>query len=216
MLTTSLRARARGISLALLASIGVGTLTVPLAACSSTADSVTVDTTSVQRTIAVVAYGINALATVPGLSDKIDADKKQAFLDAVSRIDTAAANIQSTTNGSVTLTLGTNWASDLIDDVQIILQIVTPIVTQYFPTVSPYLTAVSQLLPILKTFVPASAAGAPLLVVPHGGHLNVTNGATLTVGYPPVPTLATAPFRAGVASDDVNQLFRKIYLGPQG
>ena len=88
-------------------------------------------------------------------ADLTKADKA-TYDAAVKKIEAMASTHSSNTSGSLTLALGTNWASGLLNDLQTLIDVATPIVAQYAPDVKTYLTTVSELIPLIEAFLPTS------------------------------------------------------------
>lgn len=132
------------------------TSTLTLTACKSDGSSITVDTNKARQIVAAAAFAAKEIESLPVISQHLSAADEADFKKALLNIQ-SMATMAASQSSSVTLSLGTNWMQDLISDIQILTKIALPIVQQFAPSAVIYVQTVSNLIPLLDTFLPVSA-----------------------------------------------------------
>lgn len=182
----------------LLAAVFLFSTSVAVTGCTKNADgSITVNTTTAAKLITAAAYAGNKIEALPAISEHLTQADRDKYDAAVKKIQAMASTVSSNTGGSLTLALGTNWASDLLNDLQTLIDVATPIVAVYAPEVKTYLTTVSELIPLIEAFLPTSDPR-------HIDALPISSGSPLL--------LRTADLHYGVV--DQSSVLAKIYAGP--
>lgn len=190
---------ARRISVAILATVFIAASTLSVSGCAKNADgSITINTTTASKLITAAAFAGTKIEALPAVSTHLTAADKTKYDAAVKKIEAMASTVAANTSGSLTLALGTNWASDLLNDLQTLIDVATPIVAMYAPEVKSYLTTVSELIPLIEAFLPTSDPR-------HIDAQPVTqNGQLLSLR-------AVSPVYGAV---DQNSVLSRIYAGP--
>ncbi|QEH97262.1 hypothetical protein [Gluconobacter thailandicus] len=137
-------------------------LLVTTAACTTTGSTTTFDTSALNKDATAIAYAVQVIETMPGVVDHLSAEDKTKFDGLVAQIKSVTASIEASSDGSITVNTGKDWAKSLGTDLNTLLTIAGPVVQSYYPSASAYLSTVQSLIPLVEML--AGLTGAPYAV----------------------------------------------------
>ena len=127
-------------------------------ACTTTGSTTTFNTAALNKDATAIAYAVQVIETMPGVVDHLSAEDKAKFDNLVSQIKSVTASIEASSDGSVTVNTGKDWAKSLGTDLNTLLTIAAPIVSVYYPSASTYLSTVQAMIPLVEALAGVTAA----------------------------------------------------------
>ncbi|MFT8354620.1 MAG: hypothetical protein ABF617_08440 [Gluconobacter japonicus] len=127
-------------------------------ACTTTGNTTTFNTAALNKDAAAIAYAAQVIETMPGVADHLSAADKAKFDNVIAQIKSVTASIEASSDGSVTVNTGKDWAKSLGADLNTLLTIAAPIVAIYYPSASTYLSTVQAMIPLVETLAGVTAA----------------------------------------------------------
>ncbi|GAD09117.1 hypothetical protein GFGA_1d1233 [Gluconobacter frateurii NBRC 103465] len=127
-------------------------------ACTTTGSTTTFNTAALNKDATAIAYAVQVIETMPGVVDHLSAEDKAKFDNLVSQIKSVTASIEASSDGSITVNTGKDWAKSLGTDLNTLLTIAAPIVSVYYPSASTYLSTVQAMIPLVEALAGVTAA----------------------------------------------------------
>lgn len=127
-------------------------------ACTTTGSTTTFDTSALNKDATAIAYAVQVIETMPGVVDHLSADDKAKFDNLIAQIKSVTASIEASSDGSITVDTGKDWAKSLGTDLNTLLTIASPIVAIYYPSASTYLSTVQAMIPLVEALAGVTAA----------------------------------------------------------
>lgn len=127
-------------------------------ACTTTGSTTTFNTAALNKDATAIAYAVQVIETMPGVVDHLSADDKAKFDNLVAQIKSVTASIEASSDGSITVDTGKDWAKSLGTDLNTLLTIAAPIVSVYYPSASTYLSTVQAMIPLVEALAGVTAA----------------------------------------------------------
>jgi len=129
-----------------------------LTACTTTGSTTTFNTAALNKDATAIAYAVQVIETMPGVVDHLSAEDKTKFDNLVSQIKSVTASIEASSDGSIAVNTGKDWAKSLGTDLNTLLTIASPIVSVYYPSASTYLSTVQAMIPFIEALAGVTAA----------------------------------------------------------
>jgi len=127
-------------------------------ACTTTGSTTTFNTAALNKDATAIAYAVQVIETMPGVVDHLSDADKAKFDNLVAQIKSVTASIEASSDGSITVNTGKDWAKSLGIDLNTLLTIASPIVSVYYPSASTYLSTVQAMIPLVETLSGVTAA----------------------------------------------------------
>lgn len=128
------------------------------AACTTTGSTTTFNTAALNKDATAIAYAVQVIETMPGVVDHLSADDKAKFDNLVAQIKSVTASIEASSDGSITVNTGKDWAKSLGTDLNTLLTIAIPIVQVYYPSAVTYMQTVQAMIPLVEALAGVTAA----------------------------------------------------------
>lgn len=142
-------------------SLGIVMLT-STAACSSTENTTTFNTAALNKDATAIAYAVQVIETMPGVVEHLSAEDRAKFDSLVDQIKSVTASIEASSDGSITVNTGKDWAKSLGTDLNTLLTIAAPIVKVYYPSAATYMQTVQAMIPLVEML--AGVTSAPYMI----------------------------------------------------
>lgn len=127
-------------------------------ACTTTGSTTTFNTAALNKDATAIAYAVQVIETMPGVVDHLSAEDKAKFDNLVAQIKSVTASVEASSDGSITVNTGKDWAKSLGTDLNTLLTIAAPIVSVYYPSASTYLSTVQAMIPLVEALAGVTAA----------------------------------------------------------
>ena len=127
------------------------------AACTTTANMASFNTTALNNDATAIAYAVQAIEGIPELESHLSASDKAKFDNLVAQIRSVTAQVAANSNGSITVATGKDWAKSLGTDLETLLAIATPIVKVYSPSAATYMQTVQAMIPLVESLAGVTA-----------------------------------------------------------
>jgi len=128
------------------------------AACTTTANMASFNTTALNNDATAIVYAVQAIEGIPELESHLSASDKAKFDNLVAQIRSVTAQVAVNSNGSITVATGKDWAKSLGTDLETLLSIAAPIVKVYSPSTATYMTTVQAMIPLVEALAGVTAA----------------------------------------------------------
>lgn len=141
-----------------IAKLGVAGAAAALIAGCKADGTLNLSTTDLDKDAQALAYLVTTVENSQVFTKATDAERAQINA-VVKQITDTTAEIASGSNGTISIDVSANWAKSLVGEVTLFVNLATPIVKKYNPTIASYLTLASQLLPFVQAIVDMATAG---------------------------------------------------------
>ena len=133
------------------ANMALATLTcLSVAACVAPGNTFTLNVGDLRTEASVVNKFVETICANPTIADHLDAKAKSQLNDLEQKVQKTVASMKSVSDRTLSINTGKDWAKYLISDIQQILSVTQPIVSQLDPSLSHYLTLGQDLITILQ------------------------------------------------------------------
>lgn len=140
--------------------------TLPLAACSGNGTTESFNTAELDKDAQAISYAAKTLLSMTVFTSHLTADQLTNVNAIFDKITQITSEISANSSGTITITVGKQWASALMTEFQELLTIAQPIVAEFDPSASDYITAAEALIPLLEVLGATLTSSASLRAVP--------------------------------------------------
>ena len=139
---------------------------LPLAACTGDGTTESFNTAELDKDAQAISYAAKTLLSMSAFTTHLTADQLTSVNGIFTKITQITSEISANSSGTITITVGKQWASALMTEFQELLTVAQPIVAEFDPSASDYITAAEALIPLLEVLGATITSSATVRAVP--------------------------------------------------